>query len=279
MFFWRKRKTNEERAGTLEPVLIFHHIAKTAGSSLRRVLKANYKRRELLECYGPNRASVDWYDTYYHSLPYRRKAAIKCIAAHSAHYLMPVIDRPFRVFSMLRDPVDRAISLYYFTKGLAHQGETKGGIGARIGREIERLGWGLEDIYLNVGVKDWGLAEERQVFAPFFNGQSRVILAPHRTLADLPFYTETTEAVISFESTLDELLERHYVVGVTEHYEESMALFAETFGWRHVFVERKNTTRQRPRGKEIPADLAMLIRSFNQMDQHIHQRYMSLFSN
>ncbi len=82
----------------------------------------------------------------------------------------------------------------------------------------------------------------------------------------------------SFQSTLDELLKRHYVIGVIEHYEESIALFAETFGWKRTFIERKNTSKQRPRGKEIPGELAMLIRSFNQMDNHMHQRYLSSFS-
>lgn len=277
MFFWRKQRTNEEQTGALGPVVIFHHIAKTAGTSMRRVVKANYKRGELLELYGPNRGSVDWYNDYYHSLSFRRKAAIKCIAAHSAHYLIPVIDRPFRVFSLLRDPVDRVISLYYFTKVLAKQGKTEG-IGARLGMEIERLGWDLEDIYLNVGGKDRESAEKRQLFAPFFNGQSRAILAPHRATVDLPFYNETTETVTSFQSTLDELLERHYVVGVSERYEESITLFATTFGWQHVFIEHKNISKQRPRGKEIPEELAMLIRSFNQMDNSIHQRYLSYFS-
>jgi len=277
MFFWRKQKSNEEQTETLGSVLVFHHIAKTAGTSMRSVVKANYRRGELLELYGPNRGSVEWYNDYYHSLSFRRKSAIKCIAAHSAHYLIPVIDRPFRVFSMLRDPVDRVISLYYFAKVLAKQGKTKG-IGARLGQEIERRGWGLEDIYLNVGGKDSGADGEYQLFAPFFNGQSRAIIAPHRTTADLPFYSETTDIVTSFQSSLDELLRRHYVVGVTERYEESITLFAEAFGWQRTFIERKNTSKQRPRGKEIHGELAMLIRSFNQMDNHIHQRYLSFFS-
>ncbi len=187
MFFWRKRSDDDEQSAALEPVLIFHHIAKTAGTSMRRVVKANYKRGELLELYGPNRGSVDWYNDYYHSLPFRRKATIRCIAAHSAHYLIPVIDRPFSVFSLLRDPVDRVISLYFFSKVLAKQGNAKG-IGAKLGRKIERLGWDLEDIYLNVGEKNWESVEEYQLFAPFFNGQSRAILAPHRSTTDLPFY-------------------------------------------------------------------------------------------
>jgi len=84
--------------------------------------------------------------------------------------------------------------------------------------------------------------------------------------------------VTSFQSSLDELLRRHYVVGVTERYEESITLFAEAFGWQRTFIERKNTSKQRPRGKEIHGELAMLIRSFNQMDNHIHQRYLSFFS-
>lgn len=93
-------------------MLIFHHIAKTAGSSLLEILRRNYQPHELLELYGPNRDSVDWYQTFYNSLTSTKKASIKCITAHTAHFIMPVLaklEQPFRVFCLLRDPVDRAI--------------------------------------------------------------------------------------------------------------------------------------------------------------------------
>jgi len=242
MFSWlKRRKQPDEFDGPLPPVVIFHHIAKTGGTSLRKVVQANYKGKALLELYGPGRGSVAWYDEHYHALSRRRKAEIQCIAAHSAHFIIPVIDRPFQVFTLLRDPVDRVISLYYFTKILAKSGA---GRGAEIGQELERLGWDLEAIYVNIGLKQGGSPEQRLLFAPFFNGQSRAILKPHADVATSLIVKGVPEKVAPLRALLDDVIQRHYVTGVTEAYEPSVRYFARVFGWRRIFFEQKNKTKK-----------------------------------
>ena len=270
MFPWLKRRNEPEtESGPLPPVAIFHHIAKTGGTSLRKVVQANYKGKALLELYGPGRGSVAWYDAHYNALSHRRKTAIRCIAAHSAHFIIPIIDRPFQVFTLLRDPVERVISLYYFTRILAKSGA---GRGAEIGQELERLGWGLEDIYVNIGRKGGGSDAQRKLFAPFFNGQSRAILKPHADVSTALIVQGVPEDVTPLQALLEDIIQRHYVVGVTEAYEDSVRHFARVFGWRRVFFQQKNKTKKRPRLHDLPDDLLALIRSYNELDVALHRR-------
>ena len=272
MFSWLKRRRSVSQythQAPLPPVVIFHHIAKTGGTSLRKVVQANYRGKKLLELYGPGRGSVQWYDNYYHSLSKRRKAEIQCIAAHSAHYLIPIIDRPFQVFTLLRDPVERVISLYYFTKILVRKNK---GRGAEIGLELKKLGWELEDIFVNIGLKGGGSEEQRMLFAPFFNGQSRAILKPHVDVGFALMVQGVPTQVEPLQTQLREIVQAHYIVGVTEQYETSVHYFAQIFGWHRVFFEYRNKTKKRPRQDDFTSDVLDLIRSFNQVDAVLHNQ-------
>ena len=262
-----RKKRRETPAPPYGPVVIYHHIAKTGGTSLREVVQANYRGKALLELYGPNRGSVAWYEAYYRSLSPERKAAIQCIAAHSAHYIIPVIDRPFRVFTLVRDPVDRVISLYYFARVLAREGKGKG---AEIGRALEALGWDLADIYRYVGNRDDLTTEKIRLFAPFFNGQSRAILGPHMDTATMPFVPGAPDALAPFQNRLQTILDAHYELGVTEEYEQSVRYFARIFGWCRVFFQKKNPTKKRPRLEELSQELIQTIRGFNALDDWLH---------
>src|SRR5687767_8851292 len=102
-------------------IVIFHHVPKTAGTSLRRVLEANYRRGELLTTYwgGAGRHELPPLDAadyrrWYWALDSGQRERMRCVAAHNANCLIRVLDRPFRAFSLLRNPIDRVISLYNF---------------------------------------------------------------------------------------------------------------------------------------------------------------------
>jgi len=263
-------------------MLIFHHIGKTAGTSLRTLLKKNYQPHELVELYGPNRGSIDWYRDFFHSLSTHQKSAIKCIAAHTAHFIIPVLEEEqrsfdrnagfensatirFQVFCLLRDPVDRMISWYHFAKSVADA--DPGGSG-QVGRVLKQLNWKLEDIYLNLGGGDESTSERHWLFRHFFNGQARTLLAPHVSTRSLG-YVDGVERF--YQQKLKNILQNYYVVGTTEHYQQSIEDFAHRFGWKHLDCVTENVTPVRPKVTELPEEVITLVRAYNGLDMELHQ--------
>ncbi|OQY47853.1 MAG: hypothetical protein DRR08_26675 [Candidatus Parabeggiatoa sp. nov. 2] len=266
-------------------MLIFHHIGKTAGTSLRNLLKRNYQPHELLELYGPNRGSVDWYRNFYHSLSATQKSSTKCIAAHSAHFIIPVLqgfqnatlENPanirFQAFCLLRDPVDRIISWYYFARTVANK--DKGGSG-QVGRILNQFNWKIEDIYLNLGSGDETTSEQHKLFRHFFNGQARTILAPHISTEGLKYIYEPISDNL-YEDKLWAILQNYYTVGTQEHYQESVKYFAHQFGWKDLVYVKENMTPARPKLSELPDDVIALIRAYNDLDTKLHNIYTKQF--
>jgi len=254
-------------------MLIFHHIGKTGGTSLRNILKRNYQPHELLELYGPNRGSIEWYRNYYHALNHAtQKSPIKCIAAHTAHFLIPVLEElahPFQVFCLLRDPVDRAISWYHFALSMA---ETDQGSAGQVGRVLKQRNWSVEDIYLNLSGGNENSSEQHKLFRFFFNGQARVILAPHVSTTELK-YVSTPFNDRFYEAKLWKIIQQYYTVGTQERFKESVDDFARQFGWRDLTYIKENVTQTRPKISELSEEITTLIRSYNDLDVKLHNCY------
>lgn len=250
-------------------IIIFHHIPKAAGTSLRSILKKNYKSGRLLEPYGPGRESVAWYREYFQSLDYKQKQRLKCISAHTANFIIPVfleLRQRFKAFCLLRDPVERVISLFYFSQSISETGK---GRGAMAGKAIRRLKWNIEDIFLNLGEGGEKSSDLHEIFKDFFNGQVRILLAPHISTGDLLYTSKNTNESV-YENKLHEILNNYYIIGLQEYYNRSVEYFSREFGWKHLVYNKDNITKSRPKVSELPDDVVSLIRAHNQLDINLH---------
>jgi Sulfotransferase family len=117
--------TSSSRVSTIPglappPVLIFFHIPKTGGETMKAIL-----RRCLPDQHFDS--DVDFPDTAlwvrstariadkFHKLPIERRHAIRCmVGEHIAMDVAGIFDSPSKFFTVLRDPVDRVISSFYF---------------------------------------------------------------------------------------------------------------------------------------------------------------------
>lgn len=93
----------------MSDLLIFLHIPKTAGTSLRWVLEGRYPPRSVLRCYpilGCTRARLE-------EMPDAARRRISLISTHLPYGLHDLFPQPSTYVTMLRDPVDRWISRYF----------------------------------------------------------------------------------------------------------------------------------------------------------------------
>jgi hypothetical protein len=248
-----------------EPVsdlLLFHHIPKTAGTALVSVLRGNYHPTELLSLYGPEAWSQAALLAE-QGVP----ASVKCLATHATEVLVPGL-RSFRAFTLLRDPVDRMASAYQHSLSLADKNVHGGG---QIGREIRRLGWALEDIYRNLAGGTETSSERHRLFSVFFNGQTRHLLSPYHSTADLRFDEGRPADTRPYVERLQIELERRYTLGTREQFERSVGLFLRRFGWSHLVYPRQRVTHPPPTD-QLSAEVRSLVRRYNELDAHLHER-------
>ncbi|MGH2722692.1 MAG: hypothetical protein ACRDI0_00225 [Actinomycetota bacterium] len=241
-------------------ILIFMHIPKAAGMSLRQIIVRQY---------GPDRVSVPqpqegptllrhWqylrgeggtapkalpgFDP--NGLPRRELAKLTPDATSRLHVVMghlwfglhDALPRPATYMTVLRDPVERVLSLYFYRR--RRQGLT-----------------GTLDDYLDAG-RDFELD----------NGQTRYLCGRLEGV-DVRF-TPCTPAML--EMAKSHLREHFSVVGVAERFDESLLLMARTFGWDRPFYERYNVNRLRPRGRRVPRRVRGRIAEQNRFDRELH---------
>jgi hypothetical protein len=251
-------------------MIIFHHIPKTAGSSVFEVLKANYSSGQLRQVHGTEDVVRQWFDQTFSRLSSDNQKKILCIAGHHVHHLRPAIHPPPRMFTMFRDPIDWVLSLYYFCLDLPPEDP---GNGAAIGRILRSRKWGLGDMYAHILADDI-LPEERKYLDAFFNGQLRSILHPTICLDELTFRMHGSAVGDRFIDEALNILDEYYVVGITEQFEKSMALFAREFGWHHQKSPRVNVNDQRPRTKDLSSGTIEMIKKTSSLDARLYDHYV-----
>lgn len=94
-----------------EKLLIFMHIPKTGGTTLNSIFRNCYEKNEIFD----HVEKEEMRERFNHlSIPDRK--AIKAVSGHHFYGVHEIFSKPFSYFTMLREPVNRVVSLYYFLK-------------------------------------------------------------------------------------------------------------------------------------------------------------------
>lgn len=292
------------RARPVETLLVQHHIPKTGGTSIRHVTRANFKPSELLQ--------IDWWTQpfrglaereaarqpegdapfeippalratlietareYYRSLPHRER--VRCFMGHLAGCMIPVVDdRPVRAACMLRDPVDRVVSLLRYSQWADARGNQGLGTFRATAHALHERGWTLKDAYRELGGSGPLPPELAVPFGPLFNGQARHLLAAAADADDIPF-SSATEDLEQPRERLFELLTDRYVVGTQDRFPQSLRLFADSFGWSRVFVMRARPGPKPGEVEGVDEETRTLIRAHNGLDAELHAHFSDRLS-
>jgi hypothetical protein len=259
-------RTEDVSAG---PLLVVYHIQKTAGTSLRRVVRANLPSSELELAadlrklrYKPDEL-LDWHRDWYRSLSPDRRERLCCMMSHSAGYLVPAVDRPVETLVLVREPVDRVLSFYFYKRRRPHDAAGSGSNGGFIS---------LEQVYAADKVERAGIKRPARLEAweQFFNWQSRCLLSVFHDVSELPWSRGPSSDADLWRGRLRDLVENVVFAGVQDRFAEYVDLLAKHFGWRES-VPTSKVNERRPPASEISVELRETILEYNWLDSELHE--------
>lgn len=241
LFKFRKRQ---------EPVIIFLHIPKTAGTTLQTIINKQFKREYVYELDNSNAQKS--MEKFQH-LPDSEKQKYKVILGHMWFGLHRYLPRASTYITVLRDPVDRVVSHYYFVK--------------------RRKDHYLHDIVESqrLSLKEYienGLSTELN------NGQTRLLSGCIDEKA-YPFGKCPGALLEQAKKNLDRYFS---IVGIQEEFTDTLSLIRKVLGWSTPDF-KENVTVNRPPKDEIPAETVAIIRHFNQLDIELYGYARRIFTD
>jgi hypothetical protein len=227
-----------------EPLLFFIHIPKTAGTTLGGILVQHYGRDRVFACH-PDRAIVGYTAEDFLSFPAEKRNNFQLVRGHFGYGLHEDYQEPYKYITILRDPVDRVISHYYYVlKRTDHY------LHKKVTSE-------------NISLKDYvtsGLTGEMD------NGQLRMLTGPTGYYAR--FGTCTPELL---ELAKEHLRNDFVVVGISERFDETLLVLKEILGVSTPFYLNLKVNNKRPKREKMTDDVIEAIRAHNPLDEEIYQ--------
>jgi hypothetical protein len=231
------------RAAGPEEAVIFLHLPKTAGTTLNRLIEWEYP---LFEMYSIDPVFFRWSSAHLWRLPARRLKRTRVFKGHMLFGLHKILPQPATYITVLREPIDRVISAFYFMRSyVLHPFYWK----------LRRENWTLEDFVRR---------------SPRENVQSKIV-------AGGDFYSPCTGQIL--EQAKENLFRYFSVVGLSERFEESLALMKLRFGWKLQRYSSFNVTRARPKKRDLPQSLLDLIVEKNSFDIALYEYATRLFQD
>lgn len=219
------------------PLIVFTHCPKTSGTSFRKSLVEPNLAPEQIYRYGGVRRFVQ-----------DGAARRSFVWGHMPSGIHHATRRPVHYIAFLRDPVDRAVSYYYFVKD-SDPAQYK----HPMRDEADALS--LTEFF-----------EQRQ----FQNWQTRFLAGlPYHYLyprLDSPGFDRAT-----LRKAIANLTERYSCFGVQERFEDSLDVFQRRLGWSNrVEVRREKKTGTRPALAELDGATRAALREANRLDCELY---------
>jgi hypothetical protein len=241
-------------------VVVLHHIEKTAGTSLRQMVRENVPLADVE--YGPDLLSLRyepeeaarWYRDWYVSLDGARRCRLCCVMSHSAGHILPALDRPFEALVLVRKPVDRVLS-FYLHKRRNHLRRRPPGTPFNL----------LEKVYETLGGEG-----SPNAWRQFFNFQSRSLLALFHDVSDFPISKGPSPDADVLRARLRSIVEDVFFPGVQNRFERYLELLAKRYGW-NVVMRRSKTNPEPERTSIVSVETIETIRAYNWLDAELYE--------
>jgi Galactose-3-O-sulfotransferase len=229
------------QANAAAEAIIFLHVPKTAGTTLNRLIEWEY---DLFKMYSVDPVFFQWSAAHLRRLPPQRLRRFRVFKGHMLFGLHEILPQPATYITILRDPIERVLSAFYFMRS-----------------------YKLHPLYWKFKREKWTL-EDFVRRSPRTNVQCKII-------AGAVYEDPCTPEI--FERAKHNLRQHFSVVGLSERFEESLALMKLRFGWKLRSYTSFNVTRPRPKKRDLPHPTLDLITEKNSFDVMFYDYSAKLF--
>ncbi|MBS4176684.1 sulfotransferase family 2 domain-containing protein [Lederbergia citrea] len=213
-------------------LVIFMHIPKTGGGTLNSILKKQYEETEIVRNGGFWGDKKPWKNHFSD----KQIQKLQCIRGHFPFGIHEQFPKTFTYCTMLRNPVERVISLYYHIITSPQN---------RMYQKAKNLNMKqfLEKDVFKIQTKN---LQTRQ----FSGGGS----------PDLQLAKENLKNYFS-------------VVGITEMYNESLFFMSQELGWSNLNInyKKKHVNPNRLTKDQLPEEVIDIIKKNNQLDMELYE--------
>ncbi|MGA9722776.1 MAG: sulfotransferase family 2 domain-containing protein [Candidatus Binatus sp.] len=218
--------------------IIFVHIPKTGGMTFAPIITRNFPSESVIQIDGIN-VSLASCGEQLSRLPDKSRAEIQCIHGHVPLGLHRWLSQPAAYITLLRNPVDRLVSAYYYS--------------------LRRPEWGFHEriVKQHLSLHEFAASEAS---AELHNAQTRMLSG-----SDEPVSTVDT-----LDTAKANLRQRFAFVGLTERFDESVWLCRKLLGLSGGFYLKKNINRRRVPLNQIPSRTVALIEEKNSLDLELY---------
>jgi hypothetical protein len=226
--------------------LIFIHLPKAGGTTLMGAIIARYRAGRGFRFTGLQSRTEE-----FKALPPEERAKFDIVHGHVHFGIHKWLPDPAIYATMLRDPVDRIISHYYFVKASPEH---------YLHDLLQSHRWSLEQ-YATEGV-NWETD----------NDQVRWLTEAEHSQVPLGQVSRSLleEAKWNLQNAMT-------AFGLVERFDESLECFRRSFGWPDLTCERvKNVNTERPRSP-LPQRTIDAIRRTNRWDVELYEFACELF--
>jgi Galactose-3-O-sulfotransferase len=227
--------------------LIFLHIPKTAGTTMRSIIRRQYSPEELYAVEDPDWVSKN---AEFFLKSKKNNSGIRCLIGHFPYGVHHYLPDPAQYITILRNPVEWTLSTYSDIS-------SKQVTAVRYLKQAALDGIKLADF--PQFLVDNGLA----------NPQTRAVAGfvdvahmgpPHPPLPPN-----------ALQVARDNIGSNNVAAGVVERFDESVVLFKMKLGWHNVCYRHQNATQKRIRREELSPTLIERITRCHALDFQLYE--------
>lgn len=211
-------------------IVVFLHIPKTGGVTMRRLLDRQYTKQRVFRYPAEKPMQV------LGQLTSAERQNIRCVYGHFRYGVHRHFHRRAVYITMVRDPLDRILSMYYFIRSRPQN---------KLHHQAKQMSF-----------SQFVTSRDPRIRAALNNHQTRMISGKRHP---------------DLKKAIENIKRDFVVVGITDMYPESVFMMKQLLGWKDADYTRENVTQNRPKHPRVPDHIVRIIRQNNALDYRLYR--------